>query len=68
MTATNYELVETFDITRVHPERDTIQDLYDAAEFHNDGDSTWSVIGGCVEFRRPTGSTLTPFTGVQETV
>lgn len=60
MAVTHYEVVEKFEITRVVPERDTIQELIDAAAHYNDENDTWTVDGMCVEFKRPMGGTTTP--------
>lgn len=61
MTVSKYDLVETFEVTRVHPERDSITDLIRAAEeYRRDGGHTWTVEGMCVVFKLPMSSTLTP--------
>lgn len=61
MTVSKYELIETFEITRVHSDRDTLYDLYEAArKAHQDEDTTWRIDGSCVEFKRSMGSSMTP--------
>ncbi|GAA4774517.1 hypothetical protein [Microbacterium gilvum] len=59
MTVTHYHLTEEFELTRVVPGRDTIRDLYDAAEYFSDEDCTWSINGTAIEFKRPLGTSLT---------
>lgn len=60
MTVSKYELIETFEITRVHPDRDTIYDLYKAVrKARQDEDATWRIDGSCVEFKRSMGSSMT---------
>ena len=60
MTVSHYKLTETFEIIRVHPERDSILDLREAAGIYSDEDCTWTVEGSCVVFKRPLGSSLVP--------
>lgn len=60
MTATRYELVEMFDVVRVHPDRDSIHDLIAAAKECRSDEGKWTVNGSCVEFKSPMGSKMTP--------